>query len=40
MDERTLRALVEAGALKRVSIVADGAHFYVEAQAGKRWLHG
>ena len=35
MDEKTLRALVEAGALKRISIVADGAHFYVEAQAGK-----
>ncbi len=30
MDERTLRALVDAGAVKRVSIVANGARFHVE----------
>lgn len=31
MNEKTLRALVEAGAVKRVRIVADGARFHVEA---------
>ncbi len=31
MDEKTLRALVEAGAVKRVRIVADGARFHVQA---------
>lgn len=31
MNERTLRALVEAGAVKRVRIVADGARFHLEA---------
>ena len=31
MNERTLRALVEAGAVKRVRIVAEGAHIHVEA---------
>ncbi len=31
MNERTLRALVEAGAVKRIRIVADGARFHVEA---------
>ena len=31
MNEKTLRALVEAGAIKRVRIVADGARFHVEA---------
>jgi len=34
MNERTLKALVEAGAVRRVSIVADGALFRVEAQTG------
>lgn len=31
MDERTLRALVAAGAIRRVRIIADGARFHVEA---------
>lgn len=31
MNEKTLRALVEAGAVKRVRIIADGARFHVEA---------
>ncbi len=31
MNERTLRALVEAGAVKRVRIVTDGARFHLEA---------
>jgi len=30
MDERTLRALIDAGAVKRVRIVARGARFHVE----------
>ncbi|GGK14025.1 hypothetical protein [Luteimonas terricola] len=31
MNEKTLRALVEAGAVKRVRIIGDGARFHVEA---------
>ncbi len=31
MDEKTLRALVAAGAVKRVRIVAEGASLHVEA---------
>jgi len=31
MNEKTLRALVEAGAVKRIRIIADGARFHVEA---------
>lgn len=31
MNEKTLRALVEAGAVKRVRIVANGNRFHVEA---------
>ena len=31
MDEKTLRALVEAGAVKQIRIIADGARFHVEA---------
>jgi hypothetical protein len=31
MNEKTLRALAEAGAVKRVRIIADGARFHVEA---------
>ena len=31
MNEKTLRALVEAGAIKRIRIVADGSRFHVEA---------
>jgi len=30
MNEKTLRALVEAGAVKRIRIIADGARFHVE----------
>lgn len=32
MDERTLRALVAAGAVRNVSIIACGARFHVEAK--------
>ena len=32
MDEKTLRALVEAGAVKQVRIVADGSRFHVEVE--------
>lgn len=31
MNEKTLRALVEAGAIKRLRIIAVGARFHVEA---------
>lgn len=31
MNEKTLRALVDAGAVKRIRIIADGALFHVEA---------
>lgn len=31
MDEKTLRALVDAGALKRIRIIGDGAFFHIEA---------
>ncbi|HFE43884.1 MAG TPA: hypothetical protein ENJ18_00105 [Nannocystis exedens] len=31
MDEKTLKALVDAGAVKRIRIIADGARFHVEA---------
>jgi hypothetical protein len=31
MDEKTLRALVDVGALKRIRIIADGSLFHVEA---------
>lgn len=31
MDEKTLRALVEAGAIKQVRIVADGSCVHAEA---------
>jgi len=34
MDERTLRVLVEAGAVRKVRIIADGAEFRVEAETG------
>lgn len=30
MDEKTLRALVDAGAVKRVRIIGNGALFHVE----------
>ncbi|MEO5344070.1 MAG: hypothetical protein H7842_12175 [Gammaproteobacteria bacterium SHHR-1] len=29
MDEKTLKALIAAGAVKRVHIIANGGHFYV-----------
>ncbi len=31
MNEKTIKALVEAGAVKRIHIVADGSRFHVEA---------
>ncbi len=31
MDERTLRALVAAGAVRRIDIIANGARFHIEA---------
>ena len=31
MNERTLRALVEAGAIKRVCVIASGSIFHLEA---------
>ena len=31
MDEKTLRALVDAGAVKRIRIIGEGALFHVEA---------
>ena len=32
MDERMLRALVAAGAVKNISIIASGSRFHVEAK--------
>jgi hypothetical protein len=32
MDERTLRALVAAGAVKNIHIIASGARFHIEAK--------
>jgi hypothetical protein len=32
MDERTLRALIDAGAIKKIRIIANGGIFYVEAE--------
>ena len=31
MDEKTMRALVEAGAVKRIHIIANGGTFHVKA---------
>jgi hypothetical protein len=31
VNEKTFRALVDAGAVRRVRIIADGARFHVEA---------
>ena len=31
MNEKTLKALVDAGAVKRIRIIGDGALFHVEA---------
>jgi hypothetical protein len=36
MDEKTLRALVDAGAVKRIRIVGDGAYFHVEADTANK----
>ena len=32
MDERTLRALVAAGAIRNIDIIASGSRFHVEAR--------
>jgi len=32
MDERTLKALVAAGAVKNIHIIASGARFHIEAK--------
>jgi hypothetical protein len=32
MDERMLKALIAAGAVRKVSIIASGARFHVEAK--------
>ena len=34
MNEKILRALVEAGAVKKVKIIAEGSTIYVEAYTG------
>ena len=34
MNEKVLRALVEAGAVKKIRITAEGSTIYVEAYAG------
>lgn len=34
MNERILRALVEAGAVKKIKITAEGSTIYVEAYTG------
>jgi len=31
MDERLLKAMVAAGAIKKISIIASGARFHIEA---------
>ena len=31
MDEKMIRALVAAGAIKRIAIIANGAKFHIEA---------
>jgi hypothetical protein len=36
MNEKTLRALVEAGAVKKMRLVAHGSTIYVEADTGKQ----
>ena len=32
MDERMLKAMVAAGAVKRINIIASGARFHIEAK--------
>ena len=34
MNEKILRALVEAGAVKKIKIIAEGSTIYVEAYTG------
>jgi len=34
MNEKILRALVEAGAIKKIKITAEGSTIYVEAYTG------
>ncbi len=31
MDEKTMRAMVAAGAIRKINIVGNGARFYIEA---------
>jgi len=31
MNEKTLRALIKAGAVRKLRIIADGSRFHVEA---------
>ena len=38
MNEKTLRALIEAGAIKKVRIIAEGSTIYVEADSGKQTI--
>ena len=38
MDEKVFRALVAAGAVRRVRIIADGARFHVEADTASGTL--
>ena len=38
MDEKTFRALVDAGAVRRVRIIADGSRFHVEADTASGTL--
>lgn len=38
MNEKVFRALVEAGAVQRVRIIADGARFHVEADTASGTL--
>ena len=41
MDGKTLRALVDAGAIKKIRIIGDGCNFRVEAdtQGGINIIH-
>jgi hypothetical protein len=38
MNEKTLRALIEAGAIKKVRIIAEGSTIYVEVDSGKQTI--
>ena len=38
VNEKILRALAEAGAVKKVRIVAEGSTIYVEATTGKEYV--